>query len=56
MLVCGKIAAACCVFGADSNESKPRVSVGIKVGAPMTRFLTVDYCGDAHTKRYTMGQ
>jgi hypothetical protein len=55
LLVCGKIAAACCVFGADSNESKPRVTVGIKVGAPMTRFLTFDYGGDAHTKRYTIG-
>jgi hypothetical protein len=55
LLVCGKIAAACCVFGADSNESKPRVSVGIKVGAPMTRFLTFDIGGDAHTKRYTIG-
>ena len=55
VLVCGKIAAACCVFGADSNESKSRVSVGIKVGAPMTRFLTFDIGGDAHTKRYTIG-
>ena len=55
LLVCGKIEAAFCVFGADSNESKSRVSVGIKVGAPMTRFLTFDIGGDAHTKRYTIG-
>ena len=56
LLVCGKIAAACCVFGADSNESTPRVSVGIKVGAPMRRFLTFDSTGgDAHTKHYTIG-
>jgi len=58
LLVCGKIAAACCVFGADStsNEFKPRVSIGIKVGAPMTRFLTFDLGdADAHTKRYTIG-
>jgi hypothetical protein len=57
LIVCGKIAAACCVFGADSNESKPRVSVGIKVGAPMTRFLTFDLGPgtDAQTKRYTVG-
>src|SRR5262245_24715031 len=57
LLVCGKIAAACCVFGADSSESKPRVSVGIKVGASLTRkFLTSDYgVFDAHTRRYPIG-
>src|SRR5262245_23747687 len=58
LLVCGKITAACCVFGADSNESKPRVSVGIKVGKSTTRFLTFDGLpprgGDAHTQRYTI--
>ena len=57
LLVCGKIAAACCVFGADSNESRPRVLVGIKGGASLTRkFLTSDYgTFDAHTRRYTIG-
>ena len=54
LLVCGNIAAACCVFGADSSEPKPRVSVGIKVGAPLTKFLT-DSDGDVHTKRYILG-
>jgi hypothetical protein len=54
LLVCGKIAAASCIFGADSNESKPRISVGIKVGTPLTKFLT-DSAGDVHTKRYTLG-
>ena len=57
LLVCGKIAAACCVFGAD--ESTPRVSVGIKVGAPLNKFVTTTYA-DAFdsvqtTKRYTIG-
>ncbi len=58
LLVCGKIAAASCVFGAVSNESRPRVSVGIKAGGSLTRkFLRfVDYINsDAGTKRYTIG-
>jgi hypothetical protein len=58
LLVCGKMAAACCVFGADTNESTPRVSVGIKVGAPLKKFVTVGYNDaftDAQTKRYTIG-
>jgi len=50
------LAAGSLVFGAPSDEFEKRVSVGIKVGAPMTRFLTFDYgVGDAHTKRYTIG-
>jgi hypothetical protein len=50
------LAAGSLVFGAPSDEFEKRVSVGIKVGAPMTRFLTFDYgVGDAHTKRNTIG-
>jgi hypothetical protein len=56
LLVCGKIAAASCVFGADSNYPEPRVSVGIKVGARQAKFLTLDAgVGTAHTNRYTFG-
>src|SRR5262245_10021305 len=52
------MAAACCVFGADTNESTLRVSVGIKVGAPLNKFVTTTYAdafGDTQTKRYTIG-
>src|SRR5689334_16469980 len=54
LLVCAKIVAACCVFGADASEIKPRVSFGIKAGAPLKKFVTL-YGSGANTKPYTFG-
>jgi hypothetical protein len=54
-LVCGKIAAACLVFGA-SDEFERRVSAGIKLGVPLTEVLKPDIpVNEIQTKRYTIG-
>jgi hypothetical protein len=54
-LVCGKIAAACLVFGA-SDEFGRRVSAGIKIGVPLTQQAETGIPeNEMQTNRFTFG-
>jgi len=51
-------AATCLVLGVAGDLAAQPVSFGIKVGAPLNKFVTTTYAdafGDAQTKRYTIG-